>query len=115
MTIFLPEGHDVAASSVAVLNVQPSSSKPPPITDDNKLKASTAPQLNANNFSAPTKKLTHVKALTLNYYEMKRFQVPSSLIPWDKVWYEYDPPVYTHPIVLEGPAWADVDLLKPEK
>ena len=112
--LFSPDGNPIAATTTALVNVQPSPSGPPPITEENKLKAASASPVNAGGASAP-KKRTHVKALTLNYYEVKRFEVPPSLVPWDKVWYEYDPPVYTHPIVLEGPAWADVDLLKAEK
>ncbi|XP_063716344.1 transient receptor potential cation channel subfamily M member-like 2 isoform X3 [Symsagittifera roscoffensis] len=56
----------------------------------------------------------HVKALKPDYYEVRRMEVPSSLIPWEKVWFEYEPPNYTHPLVLEGPAWADLDFSSPE-
>ncbi|XP_075245141.1 transient receptor potential cation channel subfamily M member-like 2 isoform X2 [Convolutriloba macropyga] len=91
----------------SVKTVQPVASSAPP-NDSNKLTAA-----NAQN-KPPSPPLKHVKALTLDYYEVRRMEVPRSLIGWDKVWYDYEPPSYTHPLVLEGPAWADLDFSSPE-
>ncbi|XP_013398789.1 transient receptor potential cation channel subfamily M member 2 [Lingula anatina] len=63
----------------------------------------------------------HVKSRTSPYPEagpdVKRFQVPDANVPWTVPFPEYSPTEYTSPVVLEGPDWADPDILnsKPEK
>lgn len=41
---------------------------------------------------------------------VKRFPVPEEKVPWSVHWPEYQPVDHTHPAVLKGPVWADLDF-----
>ncbi len=41
---------------------------------------------------------------------VKRFPVPQDKVSWSVDWPEYQPVDHTHPAVLRGPVWADLDF-----
>ncbi len=41
---------------------------------------------------------------------VKRFPVPEGQVSWSVDWPEYEPVDHTHPAVLKGPVWADLDF-----
>ncbi|XP_064391626.1 ADP-ribose pyrophosphatase, mitochondrial-like [Halichondria panicea] len=48
-----------------------------------------------------------------NYQDgVKRFPVPEDKVSWSVDWPEYQPVDHTHPAVLRGPVWADLDFRK---
>eukprot|EP00794_Sanderia_malayensis_P003487 gene3487-3985_t len=58
----------------------------------------------------------HIKARTSPYPNstVMRATVPDSCVQWESPFPEYMPVVYTAPVVLSHPVWADVDLLDME-
>jgi len=40
-------------------------------------------------------------------YASKRMPVPDEKVPWTVPWPDYDPPDWTHEVVLKQPPWAD--------
>lgn len=41
---------------------------------------------------------------------VKRFPVPEERVSWSVNWPDYQPVDHTHPAVLRGPVWADLDF-----
>ncbi|XP_065053971.1 transient receptor potential cation channel subfamily M member-like 2 isoform X2 [Rhopilema esculentum] len=65
-----------------------------------------------------TTKITsiHIKARTTPYPNsiIQRARVPDAFVPWEVSFPEYMPAVYTAPVVLAQPVWADPDILSME-
>ena len=41
---------------------------------------------------------------------VSRLKVPDDKKSWDVMFYSYDPPNYTSPVVMRNPVWADQDV-----
>eukprot|EP00111_Clytia_hemisphaerica_P020922 TCONS_00061696-protein len=69
-----------------------------------------------SNGASSTPQITtiHTKARLPNYPGnsiVKRFKVPDDKVLWQESFVEYDPTLYTASFVLDGPYWADEDLM----
>ncbi|KAA8584940.1 ADP-ribose pyrophosphatase, mitochondrial isoform X1 [Etheostoma spectabile] len=60
----------------------------------------------------PSSAAPHVKSRCVQYpgSKIQRFLVPDDKVDWSQNWPQYNPVSYTHPSVVNKPAWADPDI-----